>query len=110
MLVPSMCEYSHTHMHTHFTRLFSLDALDPNAYKAFQVSQDLKDVVERVMSQGDGGATGGVPSLKKSLSVRLSVMTAVKPMLVRYHEDTFMFRFQKCFTYRLRHVALLLWQ
>lgn len=66
------------------TLLHSLDALDPNAYKAFQVSQDLKDVVGRVLSRSDEGgeAKGGVPALKKSLSVRLSLMTAVKPMLV----------------------------
>ena len=59
----------------------SLDALDPNAYAAFQVSQDLKDVVERVITRGSGG--GAKPGLSKSLSIRVSLMTPVKPMLVR---------------------------
>ena len=59
----------------------SLDALDPNAYAAFQVSQDLKDVVERVMTRGSSG--GAKPGLSKSLSIRVSLMTPVKPMLVR---------------------------
>lgn len=60
-----------------------MDALDPNAYAAFQASSDLKDVVDRVM-QG-GGISGGAlkPSMKKSLSVRANIMTPVKPMLVR---------------------------
>lgn len=58
-----------------------LDALDPNAYAAFQASHDLQDVVDRVFgkSAGDDGAT---PTLKKGLSVRASLMTPVKPMLV----------------------------
>ena len=65
----------------------SLDALDPNAYAAFQASHDLQDVVDRVL--GRGGASGGTggdgatPTLKKGLSVRASLMTPVKPMLVR---------------------------
>ena len=61
----------------------SLDALDPNAYAAFQASHDLRDVVDRVL--GRGGASGGdgaTPTLKKGLSIRASLMTPVKPMLV----------------------------
>lgn len=60
-----------------------MDALDPNAYAAFQASHDLQDVVDRVL--GRGGASGGdgaTPTLKKGLSVRASLMTPVKPMLV----------------------------
>ena len=60
--------------------LSSLDALNPTAYAAFQVSQDLKDVVERALSQDT--EEGAKPGMKKSLSIRLSLMTPVKPMLV----------------------------
>ena len=55
----------------------SLDALDPNAYAAFQASRDLRDVVERVVEN-----RGGKPGLGKKLSVRASLMTPVLPMLV----------------------------
>lgn len=63
--------------------LSRLDALDPNAYAAFQASNDLQDVVDRVMN--GGGDDGGVakPGMKKKLSVRANIMTPVKPMLVR---------------------------
>ena len=60
-----------------------MDALDPNAYAAFQASSDLKDVVDRVMERG--GVSGGAikPTMMKTLSVRANIMTPVKPMLVR---------------------------
>ena len=57
----------------------SLDALNPTAYAAFQVSQDLKDVVDRSISNSGDGAK---PGMSKSLSIRLSLKTPVKPMLV----------------------------
>ncbi|XP_052819765.1 DNA ligase 3-like [Mya arenaria] len=53
-----------------------LDALDPNAYAAFQASRDLRDVVERVVEN-----RGDKPGLGKKLSVRASLMTPVLPML-----------------------------
>lgn len=56
---------------------FSLEALDPNAYAAFQASRNLKDVVERVMENKDAK-----PGMSKKLSVRASLMTPVLPMLV----------------------------
>ncbi len=64
--------------------VFSLDALDPKAYKAFQASNDLQDVVERVLGGGGESSEGGDgrPSLKRGISVRASLMTPVKPMLV----------------------------
>ena len=67
--------------------LFStrLDALDPKAYKAFQASNDLRDVVDRVLGGGgdDGKGGGAGPGgLKRGISVRASLMTPVKPMLV----------------------------
>ena len=64
----------------------SLDALDPNAYAAFQASHDLRDVVDRILGggseEGGGGGGGGRPGMKKSLSIRATLMTPVKPMLV----------------------------
>ncbi|WAR14439.1 DNLI3-like protein [Mya arenaria] len=56
-----------------------LDALDPNAYAAFQASRDLRDVVERVVEN-----RGDKPGLGKKLSVRASLMTPVLPMLIKY--------------------------
>jgi len=58
-----------------------LDALDPNAYAAFQASNDLQDVVDRVLSQRSGSDGGAAPTMKKTLSIRASLMTPVKPML-----------------------------
>ncbi len=58
-----------------------MDALDPKAYKAFQASNDLQDVIQRVLG-GGGDSDDGQPSLKKGISVRASLMTPVKPMLV----------------------------
>ena len=59
---------------------FSLEGLDPNAYPAFQASRNLKDVVERVLENRKDSALGG---MKKTLSVRVTLMTPVQPMLVR---------------------------
>ena len=67
-------------MHTHCCRL---DALDPNAYAAFQASNDLRDVVDRVKEVGVVSGGAAKPSLSKKLSVRANLMTPVKPMLVR---------------------------
>jgi len=72
--------HSTTHSPLHST---SLDALDPNAYAAFQASNDLQDVVDRVLSQRSGSDGGAAPTMKKALSIRASLMTPVKPMLVR---------------------------
>ena len=52
-----------------------LAALDPNAYEAFQASNDLRDVVDRSLSNRRN------PTLGKTLSIRSKLMTAVKPML-----------------------------
>lgn len=57
---------------------YRLDALDENAYAAFQASRNLRDVVDRVMEN----KAGGVPGMKKKLSVKASLMTPVLPMLV----------------------------
>lgn len=57
---------------------YRLDALDDNAYAAFQASRNLRDVVDRVMEN----KAGGVPGMKKKLSVKASLMTPVLPMLV----------------------------
>jgi DNA ligase-3 len=55
-----------------------LDAISPNAYAAFQVSRDLKDVVERTFALKKHNHKA---VLKKDLSIRVSLMTPIKPML-----------------------------
>lgn len=81
---PTPIPNTHTHSTTHFPmHSTSLDALDPNAYAAFQASNDLQDVVDRVLSQRSGSDGGAAPTMKKTLSIRASLMTPVKPMLVR---------------------------
>ncbi|XP_071841382.1 DNA ligase 3-like isoform X2 [Apostichopus japonicus] len=55
-----------------------LEALDPHAYEAFQASRNLRDVVDRVLSNRDAN---GVPGMNKKLSVRANLMTPVLPML-----------------------------
>ena len=50
-----------------------MSALGPNTYAAFQASNDLKDVVQRSMER---------EKLDRQLSVKASLMTPVKPMLV----------------------------
>jgi len=61
--------------------LFSLDALDPNAYEAFQASNNLSDVVQRCLQKKEAKASV-LPGMSKKLSIRASLMTPVKPMLV----------------------------
>ena len=60
---------------------FSLDALDPDAYEAFQASNNLSDVVQRCLQKKQIKA-GVLPGMSKKLSIRASLMTPVKPMLV----------------------------
>lgn len=74
---------------SHFYRL---DALDDNAYAAFQASRNLRDVVDRVMEN----KAGGVPGMKKKLSVKASLMTPVLPMLV-----------SEAWPYHLKHTQLI---
>ncbi|XP_022085530.1 DNA ligase 3-like [Acanthaster planci] len=56
-----------------------LEALDPNAYEAFQASRNLRDVVDRVNKNKE--AADGRPGMSKKLSVRATLMTPVLPML-----------------------------
>ena len=58
-----------------------LDALDPNAYEAFQASNNLHDVVQRCQQRKEI-KSGAVPGMSKQLSIKASLMTPVKPMLV----------------------------
>lgn len=53
-----------------------LDALDPNAYDAFKASRNLGDVVERVLQNQQQA-----PGMKRTLSVKATLMTPVQPML-----------------------------
>ncbi|XP_020612106.1 DNA ligase 3-like isoform X2 [Orbicella faveolata] len=57
-----------------------LDALDPNAYEAFQASNNLSDVVQRCLQKKEAKASV-LPGMSKKLSIRASLMTPVKPML-----------------------------
>ena len=61
---------------------FSLDALDPDAYAAFQASSDLVDVVQRCLKKKQTKPVGALPGMSKKLSIRATLMTPVKPMLV----------------------------
>jgi DNA ligase-3 len=62
-----------------------LDAISPNAYAAFQASRDLKNVLAR----------SSKPGLKKDLSVRIQLMTPVKPMLAEASKSV-EHAFKKC--------------
>ncbi|XP_022799569.1 DNA ligase 3-like isoform X2 [Stylophora pistillata] len=57
-----------------------LDALDPNAYEAFQASNNLADVVQRCLQRKETNASV-LPGMSKKLSIKASLMTPVKPML-----------------------------
>eukprot|EP00794_Sanderia_malayensis_P006365 gene6365-7097_t len=54
-----------------------LDALDVNAYAAYQACSNLKDVIAKLTKRSDVVVSG----LKKTLSIKASLMTPVKPML-----------------------------
>ncbi|XP_069767007.1 DNA ligase 3 isoform X2 [Narcine bancroftii] len=56
-----------------------LDALDPNAYDAFKASRNLRDVVDRVLQNQQ--ESGGVPGMKKTLSIKANLLTPIQPML-----------------------------
>ena len=62
--------------------IFSLEGLDPNAYEAFQASRDLRDVVDRVMTNKRSAEENGRPGMVKKLSVKANLMTPILPMLV----------------------------
>ena len=61
--------------------LRSLEALDPNAYEAYQASRDLEDVVRRVLVVKENNSSVG--TLTKTLSIKANLMTPVLLMLVR---------------------------
>jgi DNA ligase-3 len=52
-----------------------LDSVAPNAYQAFQVSRDLKNVIQRAKERSNKHG------LEKSLSIKVNLMTPIKPML-----------------------------
>lgn len=66
-----------------------LEALNPTAYKAFQASRNLKDVVKRSMKKMGPGA------MKKELSIRSSLLTPVLPMLAEPCRSV-EYAFKKC--------------
>ncbi|KAI6651763.1 hypothetical protein LOD99_5010 [Oopsacas minuta] len=55
-----------------------MDALSNDAYAAFQASQDIEDVVTRVLKAKANSTPG---KMKKELSIRTNVMVPIKPML-----------------------------
>ena len=68
-----------------FTIYNSLEAVHPEAYKAFQVSNDLESVIKRCLGLevSPGGSTSTSPSkLSSDSKITLSLMTPVLPMLV----------------------------
>ena len=56
-----------------------MDALDPNAYQAWQASSNLKQVIEKW--ELNKGEKSKIPGLKKTMSIKATLMTPVKPML-----------------------------
>jgi len=60
---------------------YSLDGLGPNAYEAFQMSRDLRAVVNKVLRAQDGSASAG--ELNKTVTVSAQLMSPIQPMLVR---------------------------
>ena len=72
--------------------------------------RDSFDVVQRVSKQNESGAKGSVPGMKKVLSIRLTLMTPVKPMLVCVTAVLVMFAFQFGDFPRQRPVSPLRWQ
>ncbi|KAK6175663.1 hypothetical protein SNE40_014070 [Patella caerulea] len=58
-----------------------LDGLDPNAYEAFQASRNLRDVVDRVLTNHKEAEENGKPGIVKKLSIKACLMTPVLPML-----------------------------
>jgi DNA ligase-3 len=57
-----------------------LDSINSQAYAAFQVSRDLKDVINR-SSDLDKLNASSPNKLKKDLSIKINLLTPVKPML-----------------------------
>jgi DNA ligase-3 len=57
-----------------------LDAITANAYEAFKVSRDLNDVINRSVALLKNNQSVK-PGLKKDLSIKITLMKAVKPML-----------------------------
>ena len=57
-----------------------LDAITTNAYEAFKVSRDLNDVINRSVALLKTNESSK-PGLKKDLSIKITLMKAVKPML-----------------------------
>ncbi|XP_048589238.1 DNA ligase 3 isoform X2 [Nematostella vectensis] len=72
-----------------------LEAIDPDAYKAFQASNDLEDVVKRCLEKHASSGNDRVPGMSKKLSIRASLMTPVKPMLAEACK-TFSYAIKKC--------------
>ena len=81
---------------------FVLSAIHPQAFDAYRNTHNLKSVVDKVLSNSLGGASGGskktgkaaegsddeddgpaMPKLKKGLSIGLALGTPIKPMLAR---------------------------
>lgn len=61
-----------------------LDSVAKNAHAAFQVSRDLEDVIKRakkLAKENEKNDREGKPALKKDLSIKLNLMTPIKPML-----------------------------
>ncbi|XP_065061080.1 DNA ligase 3-like isoform X2 [Rhopilema esculentum] len=68
-----------------------LHALDKNAYAAYQACSNLQDVVEKLSKR----KIADMPGLQKSLSIKASLMTPVKPMLAEACKST-TFAMKKC--------------
>jgi hypothetical protein len=61
---------------------FSLEAVHPDAYQAFQTSRDLDAVLSKAAVKTEDGNSS--PTKKTALKITASLMTPVLPMLVRF--------------------------
>jgi hypothetical protein len=82
----------------------SLEAVHPDAYRAFQTSRDLNAVLSKAVSSTDGGCSS--PTKKAALTITASLMTPVLPMLVRFADSSDIWRHVFPLTHRYMFAKL----
>lgn len=74
----------------HLNWYFSLGAIHPDAYEAYQTSHNLKAVVEKMCSYDSSKAVNNKNDKK---NIKLSLLTPILPMLVSFSLFNFVFGF-----------------